>query len=70
MALEMVEMALIRTPGMALTPPQVTGSLHQPLPVGRNGRRGGQGDRCLQGTRRRNDQGAQMVQPGSLLKAS
>lgn len=67
---QMVEMGLIRAPGTVSLPPQVAGSLHQPVPAGRNSRRDSRGYRSLQGTGKQNDQGAQMVQPGSLLKAS
>ena len=38
---QMVEMGSIRTPSMVSLPPQVAGSLHQPLPTGRNSRQGG-----------------------------
>ena len=62
----MVETGSIRTHGTDSFPPQVAGCLPQLLPTGRNGR----GDLSLQGTQQGNDQGAQMAQPGSLLKAS
>lgn len=66
----MVEMAWIGTPSRASLPPQLPGSLHQLLPAGKNNQWGGQGDCSLRGTWKQNDQGAQMVQPGNLLKAS